>query len=337
VSMFLRRSGARSRSLVTALAVFAVALALAVPAFGTTVKSVHIRIEGTNATLFSSTRTVGSTTIVDSIGVRHAIAANPIAALDLAAQLGAFPYVVKDGAWGLGVDSVNGELPVPVDPYPGWLFRINGVRPDVGADALSLAAGDDVLWYYGTWDASPTVAVPSKSLVNVGDSLVVSAKQLAPSGVRSTLAGAAVHVGSLVATSAANGTVSIPMTAVGDFGVRVDKPGFIRSAVTTVHVRKATAVKSLKASANYVEVGAVPVFSGVLTSGSAKLSGKHVRLWHRTKGHSTWVAGSTKVTGSTGVVRFSVRPQRSTYYRLAYSGSSTYAPVTSASKLVTIR
>jgi len=343
--MFLRRS-AHSRFTITAVVAFALVLAFAAPAFGASAKSVHIRIEGANGTLFNADKTVGATTFTDSTGVSYSTtsAPTPLSALALASRLSGFPFEVKDFYGTLMVLSANGELPGPEPDFDGWMFRINGSETRPGdssdyytADGVRLRAGDNVLWYYGAWDASPLSVSPATSRLTVGETLVVTAKQLDVNGVATPVAGAAVHVGSVTATSTANGTVSIPMNAVGDFGVRAEKAHSIRSAIKIVHVRKASAFSGLKFSANKVEVGAVPVFSGTLLSGSTKLAGRTVRIWHRAKNSTTWVAGSTKVTSSTGTVRFSVKPKRSTYYRLTYGGSSTYAPVTSASKLLTIR
>ena len=336
VSKPSRRLGVYSRGAGIALLAFAVALSIAAPAFASSVKSVTIRVEGSSATLFTGVRAVRSTTIADSTGRKHEIAANPLAALDLAARIGAFPYVVKESAWGLGVDSVNGELPVPADPYPGWMYRVNGVSLPVGANVATLAVGDEVLWYYGTWDASPTVAQPSAKLVKVGRSLRVTAKQLDMQGVGSALSGATVHVGSRVATSGPNGDVTLPMNAVGDYGVRVEKAGCIRSALVTVRVRRPAALDRPAASATIVAHGSSAVVSTVLASGATKLAGKSVRLWHRAAGTAVWIAGQIKTTGLAGGVGFTVTPSRSTYYRIAFAGDGTYAPVTSAPKLVVV-
>jgi hypothetical protein len=337
VSMFLRRPGAHSRSIVTALVVFAVALALAVPAFGATAKSVHIRIEGQHGTIFNGARDVPATAMTDNMGAPYNVGVSAMAAIGVAGRLGGFPYVIRDTAYGESVDSINGENYLPDPPYYGWMYRVNGVSLPIASDTAVLKSGDSVLWFFGAWDAKPAVARPVTRLVKLGATLTVKARQVDDAARETTLAGAVVHVGSRTATASADGAVSLPMTAVGDYGVRVEKDGFIRSEVVMVHVRKATAVKSLKVSANDVEVGARPIVSGVLMSGTSKLASRSVRLWHRAKGSSKWVAGPIKVTGSAGTVRFTVKPLRSTYYRFTYAGSSTYAPVTSASKLVTIR
>ena len=37
---------------------------------------------------------------------------------------------------------------------PGWVFKVNGVSPPVGADKVTLKDGDVVLWYYATFGAT---------------------------------------------------------------------------------------------------------------------------------------------------------------------------------------
>lgn len=172
--------------------------------------TVSIRVEGQNATLFNGTAPVGTSVITDTGTATHTMSGNAMCALDVAADRGAFPYEVVNSAFGLYVSSVDNELPVPSPPYPGWMVRVNGVMPSVGADQVALHSGDSVLWYYGTYDASPTVAALPASTVTVGSSAVVIAKQLDAAGAATPLAGATVYVGSRTATSAADGRASSP-------------------------------------------------------------------------------------------------------------------------------
>ena len=41
----------------------------------------------------------------------------------------------------------------------GWVFKLNGVSPPVGADAVTLKDGDRVLWYWATF--GPTGGPPT--------------------------------------------------------------------------------------------------------------------------------------------------------------------------------
>ena len=39
----------------------------------------------------------------------------------------------------------------PASASTGWVFKVNGVSPPVGADKVTLKDGDVVLWYYATF------------------------------------------------------------------------------------------------------------------------------------------------------------------------------------------
>jgi hypothetical protein len=39
----------------------------------------------------------------------------------------------------------------PASATTGWVFKVNGVSPPVGADKVTLKDGDVVLWYYATF------------------------------------------------------------------------------------------------------------------------------------------------------------------------------------------
>ena len=40
----------------------------------------------------------------------------------------------------------------------GWVFKVNGISPPVGADQVVLKDGDEVLWYYATFGADRRAA-----------------------------------------------------------------------------------------------------------------------------------------------------------------------------------
>jgi hypothetical protein len=334
VSKFSRRFGTPSRLVAVSLVLFAVVLA-AVPAFGSSVGPVSVRVEGASRTLFNRVIAVNSTTITDSSAATHAVDPSPMAALAAAARLGGFPYVAKNySGWGLYLGSVAGDV---ATGSAGWLYRVNGASLPFACDQAPLAAGDRVLWYYGTYDASPTVVVPASTLLRAGQILTVTAEQLDMDGVASPLAGATVHVGSRTAVSKANGTATFLMSAAGRYSVRAEKAGCIRSAVVSVKVRKRTAFRSLAVSDTGIEVGARSIVSATLVSGATRLGGRRVRLWRRVKGTAKWVPGQFRKTGSAGRVRFRVMPLRSTYYRFVFAGDGSHAPVASTPVLVAIR
>lgn len=298
--------------------------------------SVKVRVEGATNTVFTGVTALGTRNVVDSSGVAHAQTSNALSALDAAAQLGSFPFVLDNTAYGLYVSSVAGELPVPNPPYPGWSYRVNGIMPAVGADQYALKAGDSVLWYYGTWDASPTVAWVPRSYVAVGTTATVAAKQLDPAGVASSLPSATVTIGRNALEAGADGTVRMRFTTAGDYGVRVAKEGLIRSDIRVIKVRHTTRFSAISASRTTVPSGTRVKLTGKLSGAGKTPSGRIVKLWSRKAGTTTWVLTSRAYTGSTGGFTFYVKPTRSTYYRTSFSQDSVFASSVSASRLIRV-
>ena len=73
------------------------------------------------------------------------VKANALDALEASSNAGEFYYHVQQTTFGPYVDQIaryaaTGET--------GWVFKVNGKSPPVGADAVSLKDGDTVLWYW---------------------------------------------------------------------------------------------------------------------------------------------------------------------------------------------
>jgi uncharacterized protein DUF4430 len=116
-------------------AVFA-ALVLVPSAFAI---GVHVRVEGKTQTIFGSTEPTLSVT------------ANALDALEAASLAGEFYYHVVTASFGRYVDQIGRYAAVGSS---GWVFKVNGVSPPVGADAVTLKPGDRVLWYWATFGAA---------------------------------------------------------------------------------------------------------------------------------------------------------------------------------------
>ena len=130
------------RSLVL-VAVLAAALVLAATALAA---GVTIRVEGKTQTIFGSVPAK-----VD--------AGNALQALDLASTLGEFYYQLTHASFG---DYVSQIGKYPAAGSAGWVFKVNGVSPPVGADQVVLKDGDSVLWYwaeFGPNGGPPTLAL----------------------------------------------------------------------------------------------------------------------------------------------------------------------------------
>lgn len=130
------------RRLFSTLAVGVAALLLVPAAFAAV--SVHVRVEGKTRTIFGSRE--------PSLPVQ----ANALDALDSASLAGEFYYHVTQTSFGPYVDQIGRFL---AGASNGWVFKVNGVSPPVGADAVTLKAGDRVLWYWATF--GPTGGPPT--------------------------------------------------------------------------------------------------------------------------------------------------------------------------------
>ena len=97
---------------------------------------VHVRVEGKTRTIFGASE--------PAIGVQL----NALDALESASLRGEFYYHVTPTAYGPYVDQVGRYA---ADASSGWVFKVNGVSPPVGADAVTLQTGDRVLWYWATF------------------------------------------------------------------------------------------------------------------------------------------------------------------------------------------
>jgi len=100
---------------------------------------VHMRVEGKTTTIYGAPDPF------------VAPAANPLEALEDASVLGEFYYHVKQFSFGPFVDQIGRYASSDTG---GWLFKVNGVSPQVGADKVQVADGDRVLWYWSSF--SPT-------------------------------------------------------------------------------------------------------------------------------------------------------------------------------------
>ena len=116
------------RSLVL-LAALAVALSIVPLALSAVV---HIRVEGKTQTIFGGTEP-------------RAFGANALEVLLATARAAEFYAHITTTSFGPYVDQVGYY---PAAGQAGWVFKVNGVSPPVGADQVQLKDGDRVLWYF---------------------------------------------------------------------------------------------------------------------------------------------------------------------------------------------
>jgi len=100
--------------------------------------NVKIRVEGKTTTIFGASQ---PTVTAD----------NALQALDVASFAGEFHYGTTTAEFGTYVSQIGKYA--AAGPA-GWVFKVNGVSPPVGADKVVLKDGDVVLWYYATFGAT---------------------------------------------------------------------------------------------------------------------------------------------------------------------------------------
>ncbi len=124
----------RSLALLISLACAAVAVpgALAV--------RVHVRVEGKTQTIYGATEPRLETT------------ASALDALETASAAGEFFYHVTSTSFGPYVDQVGRYK---AGGESGWVYKVNGKDPGVGADKVELKDGDRVLFYWAQFGIAP--------------------------------------------------------------------------------------------------------------------------------------------------------------------------------------
>lgn len=166
---------------------------------------VHVRVEGKTQTLFGATEP-------------KATGSNALQALESASLAGELYYHVTTLSFGPYVDQVGRY---GGSSTSGWVFKVNGASPPVGADQVQLADGDTVLWYYATF--GPAGGPPTLTLKPAGKSCY--------SVVAQDDAGKPVGVAAVLVVDSRRVPASGGKTCVGPHRglVRAVAPGAIRS------------------------------------------------------------------------------------------------------------
>lgn len=124
-------------------------LALSPSVFALEVQN-HVRIVGSNRTVWYGDVPNNGCTITDTTGAKHVLS-EPMAicALDEASKAGGFTYEVKDfgGSLGLFLESIAEDKPA-ADFSTYWLYDVNGTGAPVGAASYKTAAGDSIFFHF---------------------------------------------------------------------------------------------------------------------------------------------------------------------------------------------
>lgn len=203
--------------------------------------AIDVRIEGQSDTIWSGTVTVNDSTIIDDLGVQHQLdQPTALGAVDEASQLGGFPYVVKDTAYGLYLYSVSGEEPAGM---AGWTYRVDYYSPWVGAADFILGQTtppplphQEVLFAYAEWGQPPLKVEVDDITPDVGDNFTVTVTEYDDdTDTWSPTDNATVHADEDYITGQ-DGTVDITIDSDMTVEVYVEKSGYIRSNRVSVKV-----------------------------------------------------------------------------------------------------
>jgi hypothetical protein len=139
----------RKRILVTVVVSVVSAVVFAAPAGAV---SVSVRVEGKTQTIFGSAEP------------RLQVASTALDALSAASTSGEFYFHLTVSSYGSYVDQIG---LYPATGAGGWMFKVNGAQPPVGANTVTLRSGDRVLWYWAGFDplswAGPKTLLVSRS------------------------------------------------------------------------------------------------------------------------------------------------------------------------------
>jgi hypothetical protein len=116
--------------------------------------SVSVRVEGKTQTLYGTAEP------------RIEVASTALDALTTAASKGEFYYHFTVSSFGSYIDQVG---LYPATSTGGWMFKVNGTQPPIGANEVTLVSGDRVLWYWAGFD--PATFAGPKTLLLSGSKL----------------------------------------------------------------------------------------------------------------------------------------------------------------------
>jgi Domain of unknown function (DUF4430) len=169
------------------LSVLLVALVALVVVPSALAVKVHVRVEGKERTIFGPT----APTIDVTSPRANPLPENALDALESASALGEFYYHVTSSGFGPYVDQVGRFAALG---QTGWVFKVNGASPPVGADHVQLKAGDNVLWYWAQFGVAG--GPKTLELSRVGKTSCYRVRTQDDSGAFAAALGAMLHVGS---------------------------------------------------------------------------------------------------------------------------------------------
>ncbi len=177
---------------------------------------VFVRIEGLSETLCE----------------KNVYAFDALSAFKSAAKACDLDYIIQDTSFGPYLYSVAGES---ASGMLGWSYLVNYDMPQVGAVDFELDSGDDVLWFYGSWDSLPLMIVDLPELADM-DSVITIRVMKKSNKTWTGASNAYIYVGDDILTSDSNGYISLSLNRSGEIYIYSDGDGLIRSKKNVLKV-----------------------------------------------------------------------------------------------------
>jgi hypothetical protein len=147
------------------------------------------------------------------------------------------PLLVSDEfSFGLLVCGIGGDNAAGATRF--WLYKVNHVAPDVGADQFAVKPGDDVLWYFqdGPSNSGDELELGAPPRVKPGQRFDATVSAYNGAGVKRPVEGATVSGGGASATTNASGVAHLTLNRRGTRTLRATLDPNIPSAPTKVCV-----------------------------------------------------------------------------------------------------
>jgi len=235
MQVFFSRAARTGLALTLALAALAPA-ALAAPA------TVHLRVEGSSATLFDGSVATNAKTLTKDGSGPHPCdgtngGANPTpgptmtTALDDGALTGGFTWV---GTWfngfqDFGIDRIGPDSNGGPPTFPSWGYALNFTPSQVGGCQQQVQNGDDVLFAYDFFSKAHLLKLAGPGSANTGEAVRVTVTD----GQNGTpVAGAS--VGGQV--TGPDGGATLTFTTTGVHPLKAESPDSVRSNTVAVCV-----------------------------------------------------------------------------------------------------
>lgn len=213
----------------------ACATLLAIPATGLAANAT-IRVEGAATTLLSERAAnipvAGSATLIDSFDADSNTVSNQSAtSLLVRAVLDAsLPVGFDVFNFGAGpstfITRIGGDT-MPIDYSIWWKLKVNHVAAQVGTDDITVQAGDEVLWTFGTGVEDELAVTGPTAPQQVGTPFTVQVAAYNDAAVRSAASGATVTYGTQQAVTGADGAATL-VTEAGWRDVVVTRTNAVR-------------------------------------------------------------------------------------------------------------